>query len=101
MALLIIEWYEDAPKLSNSGDKIYGRLLSSTEDTSLSTSADNATKPGNATYCSIATDTASYVEIGVGNQDVASGRRALLLANERRDFALNNADTVVSYRSVA
>lgn len=101
MAILIIEWYEDAPQITRSGDVIYGRLISSTEDTSLSTTPENATKPGNATYCSVATDTASYVEIGVGNQDVASGRRQLLLANERRDFSLANVDTVLSYRSVA
>ena len=101
MALLIVEFYEDAPFMASRNESvIYGKLISSTEDTSLSTTAEHVSVPDNAQYCAVSTDTACYIEIGSGNQDVASGRRTYIAADQRLDFAVKPTDTV-SYRSVS
>lgn len=99
MALLVVEFYEDGRPATNYGQCVYGRLISSTEDTSLSTTAEHVTVPGNAGYVSIYTDTNAYVEIGSGNQDCAAGHRTYVDSGRRIDFAVRNTDTV-SYRSV-
>jgi hypothetical protein len=100
MAILVIEYFTDGATLSNVNESIYGELISSTEDTSLTTSVESSVKPGGSTYCSIYTDTACYVEIGPSTQDVTSGRRIFIDAGERRDFSLKVTDTHISYRTV-
>lgn len=100
MAVLVVEFYEDPRMATRDEAAVYGRLLSSVEDTSLSTTVEHVTVPGNACYASVYSDTNCYVEIGPGNQDCGSTRRTYLPSGARYDFAVRNTDTV-SYRSVA
>ena len=101
MALLTIEFFDDGPETTNAPQCVYGTLISSVEDTSLSTTVEHAAVPDNALYCSIYTDTAAYIEIGSGNQDCAAGRRSTIPGTgQRYDFKVKPTDTV-SYRSIA
>lgn len=100
MALLTIEFYEDRRALTRDGAMVYGNLISSSEDTSLSTTPEHVTIPKNALYCTVYSDTAAYIEIGVGNQDCGATRRASIPAGIFRDFAVVSGETI-SYRSVA
>ncbi len=100
MAIISVEFYEDGRLATNYGQPMYGRLISSTEDTSISTTVEHVTAPGNTLYTSVYSDTACYIEIGNGNQDCAAGRRTLLPSGGRLDFACRATDTV-SYRTVA
>ena len=100
MARLTVEFYEDERITTNNSQPAYGRLISSSEDTTLSTTVEHATVPGNAQYVRIVTDTDVYVEIGNGNQDCGSTRRAWIPSSiGMMDFVVRATDTV-SYRSV-
>lgn len=100
MAILTIEFYEDDRNDSVTEANVYGRLISSVEDTSLSTTPENAAVPDNCTYISVYSDTASYIEIGEGNQDCGATRRSIIPAGMIRDFSVRGTD-IVSYRSIA
>lgn len=99
MAILTIEFFEDGPITTNSTESVYGWLISSVEDLSLSTTVEHAAVPDNALYCAIYSDTACYVEIGNGNQDCGSTRRSTIPAGARIDFKVKPTDTV-SYRTI-
>lgn len=100
MALLTIEFFEDAPIRTRDGALVYGNLISSAEDTSFNTTVEHVSIPKNALYCMVYSDTAAYIEIGVGNQDVTSSRRSTIPAGAFRDFAVDSGQTI-SYRSIA
>jgi len=100
MAKLTVEFYEDERLTTNNSQPAYGRLISSSEDTSLSTTVEHVTVPGNSQYARVVTDTDVYVEIGNGNQDCGSTRRTWLPSDiKTMDFVVRGTDTL-SYRSV-
>lgn len=99
MAILTIEFFEDGPITTAFGEAVYGSLISSVEDISLSTTVEHVPVPDNALYCTVYSDTACYVEIGSGNQDCGSTRRSTIPAGSGRDFKVKPTDTV-SYRTI-
>ncbi len=100
MPLLVIEFFEDGQETTNAPQCVYGNLISSVEDTSLSTTVEHAAVPDNALYATIYTDTLAYIEIGNGNQDVTSTRRSIIPTGIRYDFKVKPTDTI-SYRTVS
>ena len=100
MSQMTIEFYEDSPVSVRDGSVIEGVLISSTDVTSASTTVAHASVPDNATYAVVVTDFAAFIEIGSGNQDCTSSRRAFIPANSARAFAVKPTDTL-TYRSVA
>ncbi len=101
MGTIRIEFYRDQPQNTVAGDTIYGRLISSVEDATTSTTPEHATIPGGAVYARVVGTEAHYIECGVGNQSVATGRRALALAGAPYDLSIAPTDTRISYASVA
>lgn len=100
MAILTIEYFTDHNPSTRAEQCVYGSLISSVEDTSLTTTPEHSTVPAGALYASIYSDTACYIEIGNGNQDCGSTRRSTLPAGSRLDFSVRPTDTI-SYRSIS
>ncbi len=100
MAQMTIEYYENSPTSVTNGSVIEGVLISSTDVTSASTSVAHSAVPDNATYAVVTTDFDAFIEIGNGNQDCTSARRAQIGAGSSRGFAVKPTDTL-TYRSVA
>ena len=100
MAQMTIEFYADTPVGVREGAAIDGKLISSVDVTTASTTVAHAAPVGGASYIVVTSDFAAFIEIGSGNQDCTSTRRAHLLAGSARPFEVKGTDTV-SYRSIA
>lgn len=103
MALAIIEFYQyTARGETQSSPHIYGRLISSIEDASLSTTVEHFAIPATADYYTINTDTDLYIEVGAGNQDVTAGRRSWIRASlvGGRTYNVCGGENTVSYRTL-
>ena len=102
MPITTIEFYEDVVGTdTKSAPYIFGMLISSIEDTTLSTVVEHFAIPANAGYYAISTDTGSYFESGTGNQDCGSTRRMVLFSNTKEVHAVNPLENTVSYRTIA
>lgn len=99
MAQAQIEFYEDNGVKTHVEETAYGRLISSVDASSMTTSVSHAAIPGGCTLIRVVTDTAMFVEIGTGNQDCGATRRSQV--NDQFDTLRCSADTVITYRSVA
>ncbi len=96
---IMFVFYEDHPKISRSGDLIYGRVLSSAVDVSISGTVDLAI-PGNCTYMSVYSDAVVYSLIGNGAQTVTQASKAdIIPASTRIDFAVGPTDDNISYKA--
>lgn len=74
-----IGYYEDAPHLTYTGGVIYGNLISSFEDATLST-IETTTIPRHCTFLIITTSADAWIEIDAGTADAATGRRQIIKA---------------------
>lgn len=99
MAQMTIEFYSDSPVSVRDGSAIEGHLISSVDVAAASTTVAHAGPVASATYAVVVTDFAAFIEIGAGNQDCSSTRRAQLAAGAARGFELKPTDTL-SYRSI-
>lgn len=96
---IMFVFYEDAPKLSRSGDLIYGRVISSAVDVAISGTVDLAI-PLNCTYLSVLSDAVVYTLIGVGAQTVTEGAKAdVVPASQRTDFTVGSLEDNISYKA--
>jgi len=96
---IMFVFYEDHPKLTIAGDKIYGKVISSAIDAVIASTV-NLAIPGNCTYISIFSDAIVYSLIGVGNQTVTQATKAdLIPATTRTDFAVGPLENTISYKT--
>lgn len=99
MAQMTIEYYSDSPVSVRNGSVIEGLLISSVDVTSASTTPAHSSAVASATYVVVVTDFDAFIEIGSGNQDCGSSRRAQIPANSIRGFEIKPSETL-SYRSI-
>lgn len=82
-----IGYYEDAPTLTITQGLIYGNLVSSFEDATLST-IETTTVPKTALYAVVTVSADAWIEIDFGTADASNTRRQIIKAGVPYPFAL-------------